>query len=204
MGPLPSVYISDYDVAHESHIKRANIFSTRFAHGTTNYIREGRGIIAANGDFWQDHRRFALTTLRNFGLGRNLMEEKIMEEYNYRFVLWKKNAGQFSFLESPTTREHIWKTEPLKSTLEHFSIFLSALSSISYLFLNDLSREIKNLKKSKLAWHCLWKISVSLTSSFQLQFWILLWWSGDRRRFSNLLILYMKLAKEISQNEWKQ
>ncbi|CAI2354838.1 unnamed protein product [Caenorhabditis sp. 36 PRJEB53466] len=90
MGPLPTVYISDYNVAHESHIKRANLFSKRFATGTTQYIREGRGIIVSNGDFWQDHRRFALQTLREFGLGRNLMEEKIMEEYKYRIGDYKK------------------------------------------------------------------------------------------------------------------
>ncbi|KAF1753458.1 hypothetical protein GCK72_020015 [Caenorhabditis remanei] len=90
MGPLPTVYIADYDVAHESHIKRSNIFSKRFATGTMNYIREGRGIIASNGEFWQEHRRFALTTLRNFGLGRNIMEEKIMEEYRYRIADFKK------------------------------------------------------------------------------------------------------------------
>lgn len=86
IGPLPTVYISDYDVAYETHIKRGNTFGARFAQGALNYIREGRGIIASNGDFWQEHRRFALTTLRNFGLGRNIMEEKIMEEYRYRFA----------------------------------------------------------------------------------------------------------------------
>lgn len=90
MGPIPSVHISDFDVAHETHIKRANTFGVRFSNGGMNYIREGRGIIASNGDFWLEHRRFALTTLRNFGLGRNIMEEKIMEEYRYRFQDFKK------------------------------------------------------------------------------------------------------------------
>ncbi|KAF1753457.1 hypothetical protein GCK72_020014 [Caenorhabditis remanei] len=90
MGPIPTVHIADFDVAHETHIKRANTFGVRYSNGGMNYIREGRGIIASNGDFWQEHRRFALTTLRNFGLGRNIMEEKIMEEYRYRFQDYKK------------------------------------------------------------------------------------------------------------------
>lgn len=84
MGPIPSVHIADFDVAHETHVKRANTFGHRFSNGGMDYIREGRGIIASNGEFWQEHRRFALTTLRNFGLGRNIMEDKIMEEYRYR------------------------------------------------------------------------------------------------------------------------
>ncbi|CAL2043675.1 unnamed protein product [Caenorhabditis brenneri] len=90
MGPIPSVHIADFDVAYETHIKRAHTFGVRYAKGGMNYIREGRGIIASNGDFWLEHRRFALSTLRNFGLGRNIMEEKIMEEYRYRFQDFKK------------------------------------------------------------------------------------------------------------------
>ncbi|EGT31457.1 hypothetical protein CAEBREN_03633 [Caenorhabditis brenneri] len=91
MGPCATVHIADYEVAHETHIKRANTFGHRYADGGINYIRENRGIIVSNGDFWQEHRRFALTTLRNFGLGRNIMEEKIMEEYRYRFADFKKS-----------------------------------------------------------------------------------------------------------------
>lgn len=90
MGPVPTVHIVDFDVAVETHIKRANIFAHRFSDGGMNYIREGRGIFASNGYFWMEHRRFALTTLRNFGLGRNIMEEKIMKEYNYRFNDFQK------------------------------------------------------------------------------------------------------------------
>ncbi|CAP36050.1 Protein CBG18638 [Caenorhabditis briggsae] len=85
IGPLPTVFISDYDVAVETHIKRANVFGKRYAPGIMNYIRFDKGVVASNGDFWQDHRRFALTTLRNFGFGRNIMEERIMDEYRYRF-----------------------------------------------------------------------------------------------------------------------
>lgn len=90
MGPKPSVYICDYDIAHETHVKRANIFGTRYSVGGMEYIREGRGIIGSNGDFWLEHRRFALMTLRNFGVGRTIMEDKIMDEYRYRFKDFKR------------------------------------------------------------------------------------------------------------------
>ncbi|ULT87254.1 hypothetical protein L3Y34_006798 [Caenorhabditis briggsae] len=90
LGPQPTVHITDIEIAQETHVKRANVFGHRYSNGGTDYIREGRGIVASNGEFWQEHRRFALKTLRDFGLGRNLMEEKIMQEYRYRFQDFKK------------------------------------------------------------------------------------------------------------------
>uniref|UniRef100_A0A8R1E1V4 CYtochrome P450 family n=1 Tax=Caenorhabditis japonica TaxID=281687 RepID=A0A8R1E1V4_CAEJA len=93
-GPLPTVYIADYAVAHETHVKRANTFSARWAIGGLNYIREGRGIIGSNGEFWREHRRFALQTLRNFGLGKNVMEERIMEEFYYRITDFQSQNGE--------------------------------------------------------------------------------------------------------------
>ncbi|CAO4377831.1 unnamed protein product [Caenorhabditis nigoni] len=67
MGPVPMVFIADYDVAHETHVKRANVFGHRYSKGGMDYLREGKGIIASDGDFWLEHRRFALKTLRDFG-----------------------------------------------------------------------------------------------------------------------------------------
>ena len=43
------------------------------------------GVVFTDGPEWQEHRRFALHTLRNFGLGRNIMQQKILEEAFYRF-----------------------------------------------------------------------------------------------------------------------
>ncbi|EFO95258.1 CRE-CYP-34A5 protein [Caenorhabditis remanei] len=98
-GLIPIVYIADYGIAYETHVKRANIFGHRYTVGGMDYIREGRGIVGSNGDFWLEHRRFALQTLRNFGVGRNIMEEKIMDEYRYRIKDFSKTHGKNGNIE---------------------------------------------------------------------------------------------------------
>ncbi|PIC24338.1 hypothetical protein B9Z55_017714 [Caenorhabditis nigoni] len=51
IGPVPTVHISDFEIAHETHIKRAHMFGARYTPELIEYIRDGRGIVASNGDF---------------------------------------------------------------------------------------------------------------------------------------------------------
>ena len=43
--------------------------------------------MGTNGDLWQEQRRFSLHVLRNFGLGRNEMEIRIMHETD-KMITW--------------------------------------------------------------------------------------------------------------------
>jgi cytochrome P450 family 33 len=40
-----------------------------------------KGVILTDGSLWLEHRRFAIHVLRDFGLGKNLMQERILDEF---------------------------------------------------------------------------------------------------------------------------
>ncbi|OQV17438.1 putative Cytochrome P450 2B11 [Hypsibius exemplaris] len=41
---------------------------------------DGVGLLSAQGELWKVHRRFALSTLRDLGMGKNWMEDSIIAE----------------------------------------------------------------------------------------------------------------------------
>ncbi|XP_072560930.1 cytochrome P450 2K1-like [Paramormyrops kingsleyae] len=57
-------------------------------------LANGHGILFANGDSWKEMRRFALTSLRDFGMGKQQMEEKIIEELHYVTDLFENFKGK--------------------------------------------------------------------------------------------------------------
>ncbi|CAJ0952743.1 unnamed protein product, partial [Mesorhabditis belari] len=101
MGPFPTVIIADYETIKETIIKDGEKYTDRFTTEATHQIRGGDfGILETSGDNWREMRRFTLHTLRDFGMGKNLMEEKVMSEVTSlmdRFTLLKETAPQWEF-----------------------------------------------------------------------------------------------------------
>ncbi|XP_067664349.1 cytochrome P450 2C3-like [Haliotis asinina] len=78
----PVIVLNGYDVIKEALVKNADIFSDRPHSFLTVVFSKGKGILSTNGDAWKDMRKFAVTTLREFGFGRSILEEKIQQELN--------------------------------------------------------------------------------------------------------------------------
>ncbi|GMS97896.1 hypothetical protein PENTCL1PPCAC_20071 [Pristionchus entomophagus] len=78
--PIPFVQITDYAIIKEAFVDKGDDFVGR---PTNKVIQEAfsfapnAGVINSNGDNWREQRRVAITILRDFGMGKNLMEEQV-------------------------------------------------------------------------------------------------------------------------------
>ncbi|XP_051720028.1 cytochrome P450 2G1-like [Ctenopharyngodon idella] len=87
-GPVMTVHIGlqrtvvlvGYDTVKEALVDQADDFKGRAPIPLLNRVLRGYGLAISNGDRWQQLRRFTLTTLRDFGMGRKRMEQWIQEE----------------------------------------------------------------------------------------------------------------------------
>ncbi|CAP30512.1 Protein CBG11454 [Caenorhabditis briggsae] len=84
IGTIPHVSVTDFETCHEVFAKSGNRFSDKAFSPIFNEARNGFGMIAINGSIWQEMRRFSLQTFRNMGIGKDLMELRIMSELDLR------------------------------------------------------------------------------------------------------------------------
>ncbi|KAM8953367.1 cytochrome P450 2F2-like [Pelodytes ibericus] len=82
-GPQPGLVICGYEAIKEAFIDQGEAFSDRGHYPVFLNYFSGHDIAFRNGEKWKSLRRFALSTLRNFGMGKKSIEERIQEEANF-------------------------------------------------------------------------------------------------------------------------
>ncbi|KAJ3596808.1 hypothetical protein NHX12_003208 [Muraenolepis orangiensis] len=94
IGPNPAIVLNGFKTIKEALVTRASEFSGRPKDLLINTMTQGKGIILADyGVRWKEHRRFALMTLRNFGLGKQSMEDRILDEIQHLMEPLEKCVG---------------------------------------------------------------------------------------------------------------
>jgi cytochrome P450 family 2 subfamily J len=82
-GTHSMILLTSYQAIKEALILKGKNFSGRQRNTLSKVIGIGSGIIGSEGAFWEEHRRFSLRTLRDFGLGRNEAERIIQQEIEF-------------------------------------------------------------------------------------------------------------------------
>ncbi|XP_054062064.1 cytochrome P450 2C9-like [Rissa tridactyla] len=93
LGSDPVVVLHGHDVVKEALVDRADEFAARGRMPIGDKANKGLGIIFSNNQEWLQVRRFALSTLRNFGMGKRSIEERIQEESEHLLEEINKTKG---------------------------------------------------------------------------------------------------------------
>ncbi|XP_066486704.1 cytochrome P450 2C29-like isoform X2 [Tiliqua scincoides] len=83
------VALYGYEAIKEALIDRGEEFVARGSLPIADKLNRGLGVIFSNGERWKQLRRFTLTTLRNFGMGKKSIEERILEEAQYQLEMFR-------------------------------------------------------------------------------------------------------------------
>lgn len=93
---IPSVVVTGMPLIKEIFTQMEHNFLNRPATLLRKHLFNKNGLIFSSGQTWKEQRRFALMTLRNFGLGKKSLEQRIQEEA-YHLVEAIKDEGGLPF-----------------------------------------------------------------------------------------------------------
>ncbi|XP_028972276.1 cytochrome P450 2M1 isoform X2 [Esox lucius] len=83
LGSTPVVVVSGYQAIKEAFVNQGEEFSGRANYPVIMTISQGYGVLVSSGKRWKDLRRMSLMTLKNFGMGRRTIEQRIQEETKF-------------------------------------------------------------------------------------------------------------------------
>ncbi|XP_069500735.1 cytochrome P450 2H2-like [Ambystoma mexicanum] len=83
LGSQKVVMLCGFQAVKEALIDHGDHFTGRTEIPITKRTVKGQGIFFSEGELWKQVRRFSLTTLRNFGMGKRSIEERIQEEIQF-------------------------------------------------------------------------------------------------------------------------
>ncbi|XP_005096749.2 vitamin D 25-hydroxylase [Aplysia californica] len=103
MGSTNMVFLNGHDVLKEALVKKADVFSDRPLAALRHIFPDVHsGILAASGPNWKEQRTTSLAILREFGMGKNILADKIAEEVDVYVKELLKHKGQPTELRSIT------------------------------------------------------------------------------------------------------
>uniref|UniRef100_A0A8C2S9V6 Uncharacterized protein n=1 Tax=Capra hircus TaxID=9925 RepID=A0A8C2S9V6_CAPHI len=94
LGSQTTVVLHGYEAVKEALIDQGDEFLGRARIPIIDDTQRGYGLFFSNGDAWKQMRRFSLMTLRDFGMGKRSLEERIQEEAQFLVEELRKSEAQ--------------------------------------------------------------------------------------------------------------
>ncbi|XP_075057379.1 cytochrome P450 2K1-like [Mixophyes fleayi] len=94
LGMSKMVILCGFDTIKDALITHADQFSDRPSRPAISKMQKDYGVIFANGENWKVMRRFTISTLRDFGMGKKTLENKIIEEAECLTQAFKSYGGK--------------------------------------------------------------------------------------------------------------
>ncbi|XP_012859662.1 cytochrome P450 2C23-like [Echinops telfairi] len=150
IGPQLTVVLHGYEAVKEALIDQGDEFLGRGSMPIAEHTLRGYGILFSQGERWKHMRRFSLLTLRNFGMGKRSIEERIQEEARCLVEELRKTKAQpfdpsFIFSCAPCNVIcSVLFNERFQYTDERF-LYLMNLLNENFRRLNSRSIQLYNL-----------------------------------------------------------
>nr|AXE71687.1 CYP2B [Arborimus longicaudus] len=93
LGPRPVVMLHGTEVIREALVDQAEAFSGRGTVAVLDPIVQGYGVVFASGERWKTLRRFSVATMKDLGMGKRSVEERIQEEARCVVEELRKSQG---------------------------------------------------------------------------------------------------------------
>ncbi|CAH2245834.1 cytochrome P450 2K1-like [Pelobates cultripes] len=94
MGMTKMVVLTGYETVKDALVNHADEFGERPEFPIFHKIDNGAGLVFSQGENWKVMRRFTLTTLRDFGMGKSSIEEKIIDECDHLVLQFQSFNGK--------------------------------------------------------------------------------------------------------------
>ncbi|KAM6350619.1 LOW QUALITY PROTEIN: uncharacterized protein FN964_007599 [Alca torda] len=93
-GPRRAVVLAGYETIKDALLNHAEDFGERAEIPIFRKMTDGNGIAFSHGELWKTMRRFTLSTLRDFGMGKRTVEIRILEEVNSLIKYFESYHGK--------------------------------------------------------------------------------------------------------------
>ncbi|MBN3302255.1 CP2J2 protein, partial [Amia calva] len=94
LGNKRFLLLSGWKTLREAFVEKADAFTDRPSYPINKRLCKGLGLISSNGHTWRQQRRFALSTLKYFGVGKKTLETSILEESRFLYEAITNEQGK--------------------------------------------------------------------------------------------------------------